>query len=254
MLAKNALAIKMLKKKLYLGYSKLIGRYKKVIWHVSTEHEKKEVIDVFGSNSNVKIAMNMPGGKVDFKERIKIKGEVKMYFLSRIAIKKNLLFALQLLSRVNNKYSITYDIYGPVDENNYWEECQMIIKELPENITVNYKGAINHNTLGDVLTGYHFFLLPTLNENYGHVIVEAFNFGCPVIISDNTPWKSLENKGAGWEIDLDNQKEFIKVVEKCADLDQKEFNELSKSTYDFGVSVLQDPSWIKENHELFLKA
>ena len=44
--------------------------------------------------------------------------------------------------------------------------------------------------------------LPTFAENYGHSIVEALSVGTPMLISDNSPWKNLQEKGFGWEISL----------------------------------------------------
>jgi hypothetical protein len=45
------------------------------------------------------------------------------------------------------------------------------------------------------LAEYDLFLFPTLGENYGHVISEALASGCPVVISDQTPWRNLEAEG-----------------------------------------------------------
>jgi glycosyltransferase involved in cell wall biosynthesis len=41
-------------------------------------------------------------------------------------------------------------------------------------------------------------VLPTLHENYGHAIAEALASGCPVLISDHTPWNEAEIKNAGF--------------------------------------------------------
>ena len=46
------------------------------------------------------------------------------------------------------------------------------------------------------------FISTSLNENYGHSIVEALSQGCPVLISDKTPWKQLEKFNAGADLPL----------------------------------------------------
>ena len=38
---------------------------------------------------------------------------------------------------------------------------------------------------------FYFYLQ---HENFGHVIVESWQNGCPVLISENTPWKNLESQ------------------------------------------------------------
>ena len=58
---------------------------------------------------------------------------------------------------------------------------------------------------------YHFFILPTLGENFGHVFIEALAAGCPLIISNRTPWLELEKKGIGWDIPLENLRNGMKL-------------------------------------------
>jgi glycosyltransferase involved in cell wall biosynthesis len=45
-------------------------------------------------------------------------------------------------------------------------------------------------------------VLPTYNENFGYVILEALLAGCPVILSDQPPWRDLEARQVGWTIPL----------------------------------------------------
>jgi glycosyltransferase involved in cell wall biosynthesis len=42
------------------------------------------------------------------------------------------------------------------------------------------------------------FLLPSHNENFGLVIAEAMAHGVPALVTDATPWTSLNAAGAGW--------------------------------------------------------
>jgi hypothetical protein len=50
--------------------------------------------------------------------------------------------------------------------------------------------------------------MPTLGENFGHVILQSFMASTPVLISDKTPWKNLQNLNCGYDLDL-NQPEFF---------------------------------------------
>src|SRR5690606_1255432 len=101
----------------------------------------------------------------------KDKSVLKIAFLSRISPIKNLTYALKVLSKI--KKSIQFDIYGPLEDKTYWQECQDIIENMPENIKVNYKGQLNPNMVVDTLSEYDLFFMPTQGENYGHVIAEA---------------------------------------------------------------------------------
>jgi glycosyltransferase involved in cell wall biosynthesis len=42
------------------------------------------------------------------------------------------------------------------------------------------------------------FLLPSHSENFGLVIAEALAHGLPVMVTDTTPWLSLNAAGHGW--------------------------------------------------------
>ena len=76
----------------------------------------------------------------------------------------------------------------------YWEKCQRIIDDLPENIQVKYNGTIGHEKVVREMASHDLFFLPTLGENFGHVIFEALAAGCPILISDQTPWRNLEKR------------------------------------------------------------
>ena len=42
------------------------------------------------------------------------------------------------------------------------------------------------------------FVLPSHSENFGLVIAEALAHGVPALVTDTTPWASLNRAGAGW--------------------------------------------------------
>ncbi len=78
-----------------------------------------------------------------------------------------------------------------------------MIKKLPENCKVNYLGELSPKEIRDEISQHHLLISTSLNENYGHSIVEALSMGCPVLISNQTPWKGLKDYNAGEELDLD---------------------------------------------------
>ena len=48
--------------------------------------------------------------------------------------------------------------------------------------------------------------------NFGHVIAEALSVGCPVIISDQTPWNDVEKYNAGWALAIDKEQLFVNAI------------------------------------------
>ncbi len=126
---------------------------------------------------------------------------------------------------------VIFDIYGPIEDEIYWNKCLSLINQLKaKGVTVNYLGAIPNEKVAESIAPYHFLFLPTLNENYGHVIVEAFLNAKPVIISDQTPWRNLEKSNAGWDIPLNNISKFDSVIEECIEMENAKYIEMVNAT------------------------
>lgn len=139
----------------------------------------------------------------------------KLVFLSRVCPKKNLLFAIRALANVHS--FVEFDVYGPIEDQAYWDKCLVAVSLLPSNIKFNYKGAIHPNDVVSVFTNYHLFLFPTLGENFGHVIIEALSASLPVLISDNTPWAYKHTSGF-CALSLNNLSTWSTYIDKfCSD-------------------------------------
>ena len=95
-------------------------------------------------------------------------------------------------------------------------------------------------------------ILPTQHENFGHVIMESWQAGCPVIISKNTPWKDLESKQLGFDLDNNNLESYVKAIHHFAKMNQLEFDKWSRASYDFGKAFSQDKVIINKTKQLIL--
>jgi len=252
MLGAGALNIKAGKKKVFLKLFKLSGIAKNIIWHATAESEAKEIRQHFGDQVLIRMAPNL-SSKIKPLQNLKEKAPniLRLFFLSRIAEKKNLKVTLDFLKKVNSKITIDFSIIGPVGEEGYWKECQRIIEELPSNINVDYLGAIPNQDLSGYLVPQQFMLLPTLHENFGHVIMESWQNACPVIISDQTPWRDLEEKGIGWDISLSNPDKFVQVIEAAAAMDQEEYTIMSQAAFAFAKNFTSNPEVLDSNRKLF---
>lgn len=256
--SKGALNLKYYKKKIYLSGVKLFGLYRNITWQASSLHEKEDILAIFSQTrlnaevSSIAIApdLSQPGKSAKgYKRESKNTGVLKAVFLSRISPKKNLAGALSMLGRV--KGEVIFDIYGPLEDLLYWEKCQNIIKTLPVNVRVQYKGIVSHNQVVEVFQNYHLFFFPTLGENFGHVIIEALVAGCPILISDQTPWRNLETAGVGWDIPLDQPEKFTELLQQCVDMDNASMQEFSARAMEYGLEKALDADVIRQNRELF---
>ncbi|MUU77878.1 glycosyltransferase [Winogradskyella endarachnes] len=253
MLGKGALAIKPLKKKVFLKLFKALGFHKKVVWHVTAESEKLEVLKNFGASSNSLLAPNLSAKTLQtLHPKEKEVNKLNIFFLSRIAVKKNLGEAIDYLANVKDSYLVNFSIIGPIEEPNYWDICKVKIDQLPKHIEVNYLGAVPHHEIANHLVDKHILLLPTQHENFGHVIMESWQNGCPVVISDQTPWQSLSNEKLGFEIPLHNKSQFIAKIELFCAMNSDEFNEWFKASVEFAKKFTENPNLIEQNKALFL--
>ncbi|MEJ8801764.1 glycosyltransferase family 4 protein [Pontibacter sp. H249] len=252
MLGEGALALKKQKKKIFLSFVKATGLFKNVVWHASTIYEVNEIRVVFGANTQVEIATNISTAISDtFNPKVKSPDNTTFFFLSRISPKKNLLAALQMLTKLDLTNQVSFKIIGPVEDAAYWDKCQKQIALLPQNIVVDYIGSVPNSLLPTYLNSYHFMVLPTLNENYGHVVVEAWEAGCPVILSDQTPWRNLIEDKVGWDIPLNNEKQYLDVLRKCVLMEQEEFSSFGGHIKKYLQSKVVTDEIIEQNKTLF---
>ena len=227
--------LKYAKKKLFTTLFNLTGMFKKIYWSATSEMEIHEIKQQVRVKDNFFIAEDLPR-KVDeapIKKEKEI-GKLKVVWISRIAPKKNLKGAIQILQMV--KSDIEFTIYGPKHVPDYWDECEEELKKLPSNVKWSWKGNVESEKVVETLKNHHVFLFPTLGENYGHVIQEALSASCPVILSDQTPWNDVEYNSAGYTYPVDNIDNFIECIERYANLDQKVFNKIANDALEYIVS------------------
>jgi glycosyltransferase involved in cell wall biosynthesis len=251
----GALGLKSFKKNVFIIFSKLVGLYRGIIWQVSSEYEGKDIHRRFGDHAHIVVAPNLPPFIPQSKNQPsrckKTVGCLKIVFLSRISRKKNLYGALKMLKGLEGKVKL--NIYGPLEDMNYWAECQRIIGQLPRNIEVKYQGVVAHVQVFSVMMENDLFFLPTLGENFGHVILEAMAVGCPVLISDRTPWRGLKKKGVGWDLSLSKPELFQEVLRRCVDMDSTEHAKWSENAREYWMRVTKDDETVEMNRKLFLK-
>ncbi len=253
----GALGIKKMRKQAYLSLTRMIGFYRNLVWHASSEYEKADVLRSlpFVPESAIKIAMNIAPLVRAMENPTRIRQQcdsLRVCFLSRISPKKNLDYALSCLRNV--KAEVTFTIFGPREDVRYWALCEEIIASLPNNVTVTYEGEIAHHQVGEVLAQHDLFFLPTRGENYGHVIHEALAAGLPVLISDTTPWGGVVARGVGWELSLDQTTAYARIIDEVAAWTPVEFEAVKRKAAVFATECAEDADVLMANKQLFIDA
>lgn len=241
---------KKIKKYIYIFIVKKIGLYRNLIWQATSDIEARDIRKKF-SNAVIYTIPNFPAKYIEKKNHVtKIPGELKLVFVSRIFPKKNLKYALEVLRNIP-KGDILFDIYGPMEDKNYWSECEKVIKSMPNNITVKYCGEIEHKDIPNIFGKYHAFFFPTLGENYGHVIVEAMMNNCICILSKGvTPWDDyIESLDIGAE--LDNPMKFGEIIEELVNMNQSDFDALIRINSEYVAKKTDSTKYLELYEKMF---
>ena len=258
MLGKGALSIKPFKKKVFLESAKRLLFDKRTYWHATSQQEAREIEQEVGVAANrIRVASNLASPLPQDCKIITLRQaqgdglkdcKIRIFFLSRISKKKNLLFILELMKELPELENMTLDIFGPIENDGHWEKCKPLI-DADQRIT--YNGEIHPQSIPKMIAEYHLMVLPTLHENYGHVIAETLSQGRPVLISDQTPWRGLEEKKIGFDISLEDKEEWKKRMVMLNQMDDDTYQEMSAAAFEYAKQNIVNSSLIKASKALF---
>ncbi len=251
MLSPQGLSVKKLKKLLFLFITKITCFYRELTFHATNDDEAVHIRGWIGKKNRIKIASNLPKKIEAFKQAKLYKSDpVRFVYVGRVSPEKGTLTVIDNLIKINFDRPVILDIYGPIYDKTYWGKCVESINNLPELVSVFYKGSVTNDVLPEVLYKYDFFILLSEGENFGHSIIEAMSAGLPVIISDLTPWKNLEKRSIGWDVDPKNEKEIHRVLKYAVEMNDELYNKFSTNSYNFAAEFNESSEIINQNKKL----
>lgn len=225
-LADKAIQIKKWKKIPYLKALCFSGFSNGVVFQATSEEERiciEKRLKV--SPDQIRLIPNFPP-KQKLKTRVdKVEGRVRIIFISRIVPNKNVLYAIKLVKQLESM--ALFDIYGPIENEEYWEKCKKEMRFCKENISINYCGQLDVLQAREIYQNYDCLLMPTEFENYGQVIAESMLGDCPVIISKGTtPWDDILDNKAGYTAAIGHDEEFIKALNEISSMNHSDYERL----------------------------
>lgn len=278
-LSRGALSLKPLRKRCYILTVRLLNIHKRIVWHASTQHEREDIVRELGAgldcatvpplttersnptklSTGIRVVTGSDLVTVDvdwvdgrYCAAAKLPGRLDLVFLSRICPMKNLAQVLTLLPSI--KGEVNFDVFGPLDDSTHWRLCLELASRLPANITFTYRGEAPPDLVLTILARYHLFILLTLGENFGHVIIEALAAGCPVLISNRTPWRDIEASGAGWDIPLEQPEKILASLQRAVDLDASEHALMAESARSLAGELTTTASALDSNRAVLTDA
>lgn len=251
MLHPGALQYKSLKKQVFLQLIKVLGLHRLVHFQATDSQELGDIHRQFGKKVRVSEVSNWPmANQSPWEVPEKEAGSARMVYVSRIVPQKNLDFLLQVLGKMDG-LRLRLDLIGPAENEVYWTHCKKLIGALPPGISVHFLGPLPHAEIQQQLKKYHFFVLATHSENFGHAIFEALLAGKPVLISDQTPWQNLEAQQVGWVSSLDQTRDFQRALESAVQMNPETYRRWSKSAWKFANHYLKTSSLLTDYQRLF---
>tara|TARA_S200000501_G_scaffold378336_1_gene440422 strand:- start:4895 stop:5908 length:1014 start_codon:yes stop_codon:yes gene_type:complete len=180
---------------------------KTLAWHIYQKNflQKADIIHCASKNEELNLkklnlktkTVVLPFGinKKDIKKDISQKMNKRCIFLSRLHKKKGLDILIEAWKELKNK-DWNLDIVGYGNQTYYKNKIE---SDSVTNIKF-LKPISNTNRKNKLFDNYDFLVLPSLNENFGIVILESLSRGLPVLTTNETPWEVIQNKNAGWLI------------------------------------------------------
>jgi glycosyltransferase involved in cell wall biosynthesis len=228
---------------------KLLGLHRGTVFQASSDFEAEDIRRALGPRVDTQVAEDI--GAQEFAENLppRTSGPLKAVFISRISPMKNLLVALKMLQQVQQP--LVYEIYGPIEDGEYWQQCEKVIAGLPPHIQIQYRGSLTPDDVVKSLEKYDVFFFPTKGENYGHVIAEALCAGLPILIANTTPWRNLQDHGVGWDLPLNSPGAFSAVLEELATMPADEHQKMRQRVLAWAKNKFSQRDAIDANIALF---
>lgn len=253
--AEAALGLKGLRKYLYMLSARCAGLYSGARWQASTDNEAADIRRQFGvPAARIHEACNLATLPTSTPPQVsprRTAGQpLRVCFLSRITPMKNLDFALEVLALI--RQPVQFSIHGPIFSDTYWARCRARIETLPAHVSTSYFGAVKPDAIRATIAQNDLFFVPSRGENFGHVFLEAWSAGVPVLVSDRTPWRALETKGIGWDLPLADPAAFAAVVDRVAVMHMDAARILSQRCASFARKQIEAPATLEANRRLFL--
>ncbi len=251
MLKSSAIRFKPLKKKIFLLILSISHLLNKVKVQATDIQEYTDVIHWLRMDKADVTILNNPLMAVQpIDPMMKDVGSLRLVFNGRIHPIKGLDIVLDAVRHIQGRIHV--DVVGFIEIKTFYYACLEKIKRLPPNISVDIHGDQPFKICMDLLSKAHCLILPTHGENFGHAIFESFCHGKPAIISSETPWKNLTQKGIGWDIDLAEPQKFAATIQYAVDMGNEEYRQMSITASQFATTYITESCSRERYTDLFL--
>jgi glycosyltransferase involved in cell wall biosynthesis len=102
---------------------------------------------------------------------------------------------------------------------------------------------------------FQVFIMPSKSENFGHALLEALSAGKPVITTDTTPFKELQQVKAGYTVSANHlAEELPQAIRFFAAMQEEEFAAYTAGAATYARAFLATERLQQQYQHLFTTA
>jgi len=175
--------------------------------HTVSEATKEDLVK-FGAKKPIYVinnAINIPNATE------KNPNPLQFLYLGRLVFFKNIeliIKAVNIVKESQPKIKLIIAGGGPQRE-----VLENLVEKLHLKQNVEFKGYVSANEKTELISSSHALVFPSYCEGFGLVILEAFSFRRPVLVSNIRPMSDIVSNGkTGYVLDPNDEREWAKIM------------------------------------------
>lgn len=190
-----------------------------------TEQTIKTVLNENIKTSEVKHSIDIENYRIKEQlDKCKFDQNIRKFiFLGQLIARKNVDLLIEWIKQSNEKFEFYFAGNGEL-KSEILNLCEIDSR-------VKYIGFLTKEEIRNTLKNYDFMVLPSKDEPYGIVLIEALSAGVPCIVSNAIgPSEIIENDRNGFVInDIDDINLLDKYLSKAINIEYSDYKTMSKN-------------------------
>lgn len=179
-------------------FHRFIGKFllSKTCFHVTAASERQEIEGLSKDFFELPNFIKLANGSLKTVEPRAQSSVFNLLFLSRVHPKKNLEGMIEALSTVD--FDFEFKIVGP-GKAEYVQQLKNLAEAKGIAEKISWIGPVHGEEKFRLYAEADLFVLPSFNENFANVVIEALSAGTPVMISEKVGLEDYVRKNnLGW--------------------------------------------------------
>ena len=195
-------------------------------WNIENELKEYEDADIILVPSNYakstfkndllkKVKVLEFGSNIDMfykdKEISKSDKFFDVLFIGSKSLRKGLHYLIDAFHKFKHPYKRLHIIGSDTEDKEFF------VDKLNDDKILVY-GHVKQSKLNSIINKCHVFVLPSIDEGFGIVTLQALAAGCPIIVSENTgPVDIVKKNKCGYVVPIRNSNEITHKLQSLAD-------------------------------------